>query len=377
MKMNSENSLKHIVFAQEHYNPLGLIRSLGESGIKPIAIILKGSQKLASKSKYISKLHMVASKEEGYQLLCEVYGKNENKSFLYTCDDTITSFLDENYDGLKDKFIFFNAGQSSRITYYMNKENINNLARKHGLNVLDTVVVNKGDIPDGIDYPIITKSIASTIGGWKKDVFICRNEDDLIEAYKKIQSPIVLIQKYIEKKNELCLDGFSVDRGNQVMYAIASNYNYILPDTYSSYMTVFNYQNQEIKDKLNAMFREVGFEGIFSVEFLIDSNDTLYFCEINFRNSTWSYASTCAGMNLPALWSESMLSGSIAENAERIIGDNFTAMDEFHDYKVRVSGKKISFKQWFSEMKQSNCKYYINKRDMSPVFAYVLSKFVK
>lgn len=33
---------KFIVFSEEHYNPLGVIRSLGEEGIKPIGIIIKG-----------------------------------------------------------------------------------------------------------------------------------------------------------------------------------------------------------------------------------------------------------------------------------------------------------------------------------------------
>lgn len=370
------NEYLFIVFGYEHYNPLGLIRSLGESGINPIAIIIRGSQTIASKSKYISQLHMVDSIDDGYNLLMERYGICDKKAFLYTCDDGITSFLDERYDELKKKFVFFNAGCKSRITYYMNKENINMLARKHGLNVLDTIVVEKGIVPEHMEYPIITKSIASTIGGWKKDVFICNNEDELVEAYNKIKSPIVLIQKYIRKKNELCLDGFSINAGNQVMYAIASNYNYILPDTYSSYMTVYNYKDDEIKRKLNAMFKEVGFEGIFSVEFLIDSDDTLYFCEINFRNSTWSYASTCAGMNLPVLWAQSMVEGTIDEKSEKMICENFTAMDEFHDYKIRVSGKKCSIWKWFSDMRSSNCKYYFNKKDIKPVFSYIWSKFM-
>lgn len=43
-----------VVFSEEHYNPLGVIRSLGESGLKPVAIIVKGGPLLTSKSKYLS-----------------------------------------------------------------------------------------------------------------------------------------------------------------------------------------------------------------------------------------------------------------------------------------------------------------------------------
>lgn len=33
-----------IVLCGEHYNPLGIIRSLGEAGIKPIAIVKKNAR---------------------------------------------------------------------------------------------------------------------------------------------------------------------------------------------------------------------------------------------------------------------------------------------------------------------------------------------
>ena len=59
-----------IVFCVEHYNPLGVIRALGENGIKPTVVAVQGSEpKLASKSKYIGKLFEVSSIEEGYERL--------------------------------------------------------------------------------------------------------------------------------------------------------------------------------------------------------------------------------------------------------------------------------------------------------------------
>ena len=50
---------KFIVMGYEHYNPLGVIRSLGENGIRPIVMMLKSDVKLAAKSRYISKLYYV------------------------------------------------------------------------------------------------------------------------------------------------------------------------------------------------------------------------------------------------------------------------------------------------------------------------------
>ena len=371
--MKKEEERLYIEFGEEHYNPLGLIRSLGEEGIKPIAIIKKGKFRFASESKYISKLHLVETIEEGYEILKAEYGNRKIKPFVFTTDDEITSFLDKHYDELKQHFIFFNAKESGRISKYMDKSNINDLAKKHGINIIKSWKVKVGEIPKDLEYPVITKAIISTVSGWKKDSFICSNEKELKEAYKKIKSERILIQKFIKKKNELCLDGFSVDNGKKVFYAIASNYNNIIDNAYSNYMTVKNTYDKEIEKKLSSMFKEIGFEGIFSVEFLIDQNNELYFLEINFRNSTWSYAATKAGMNLPILWSKAMLDSKVVDNAY-VKFDEFTAMAEFVDYKDRVKTGEISLFKWLIQLKKCKCLYFINKNDMRPIYSKFINK---
>ena len=99
-----------VVFSEEHYNPLGVIRSLGESGLKPVAIIVKGGPLLTSKSKYLSAVHYVDNREQGLQILIKEYGNRQEKTFVYACDDTTEEFLDNHYDELNNKFYFFNAG---------------------------------------------------------------------------------------------------------------------------------------------------------------------------------------------------------------------------------------------------------------------------
>lgn len=182
------------------------------------------------------------------------------KPYVFTSDDITTSFLDQRYDLLKDKFIFFNGGSTGKITHYMGKDTILQLAERHGIPVLKNIVVERGVIPEGLEYPIITKAAISTIGDWKKDVFICNSQEELEEAFKHIRSSRVMLQKYIHKKNELALEAVSANKGTNMCIAIASTYNYILPDTYSPYMTVTNFRDEELKSKLKAMIREIGFE---------------------------------------------------------------------------------------------------------------------
>lgn len=364
---------KFIVFALDHYNPLGAIRSLGEAGIKPIFIAVRHRVDLGVKSKYLDKCYIVNSVSEGYELLINEYGmyEGDERPFLITCDDRTAGYLDERYEELKNRFIFFNANGTNRITMYMDKNKILECAKRHGLKVLETIVVERGVVPKNIEYPIITKSISPNVGGWKSDVNICYSEKELIEAYNKIQSPTVLLQKYIEKKNEYCLDGFCADNGNIMFTTIASTYNYIIPGYYSPYMTVTNFTNDEMKKSLEGMMMEIGYEGIYSIEFLIDQNGEYWFSEINFRNSTWSYASTVAGMSLPVMWAESMLTKELPRNGIKKIPDGFTAMVEPVDYAKRVEEGKVSIEEWLYDFKRCECPFYYSKNDPEPFFEMI------
>ena len=219
-----------IVFALEHYNPLGMIRSLGENGINPVYFSIKRRQEVATHSKYISKLYRANSVEEGYQLLIKEYGNfdYEHRPILVFSDDKTIGYFDLHYNEIKDKFICYNAGRSGRINEFMDKKNILELAKKYGFNVLDSYVVKKGEIPNGLVYPIITKDISPNSGSWKSDVFICQNEVDLKKAYETITSPEVLIQRFVNKKNEYALEGFCINHGDEMMIVTSFTWKYLI-----------------------------------------------------------------------------------------------------------------------------------------------------
>lgn len=358
-----------IIFAMDHYNPLGLARSLGEEGIQSIIIAEKSKTDISSYSKYVKEYIRVDTVNDGYKILMERFSKGyKQKPFLLTCDDRTIEFLDHRYEEWNAYFIGFNAGEKGRISKYMDKFKILELAKKHGLKILDTICVDKGIIPENIKYPIITKSISPVVGGWKSDVYICHNKEELLGAYTKIKAPQVIIQKFIDKKNEYCIDGFCTANGTIMFNAIESRYNYMIPGYYSPYMTVQNFGQWEIGQALSAMMKEIHFEGIYSIEFLIDQNNMYYFSEINFRNSTWSYAATKAGMNLPILWAETMLTGKLDYDPTKLIEKGFMAMVEPIDYGKRVITKKIEFGEWLRDFREAKCLFYYNKNDMEPFF---------
>lgn len=189
-----------IVLCEEHYNPLGIIRTLGEAGIRPTVVIKRNPlMKIASKSRYIGRLHFVDNYDEALSWIIANYSNCEGKTFILTSDDVAVRCLEERYNELKDSFAFFNAGSNGRIAHFQNKEVLYKLAEKHGMRVARVWRVKKGEIPDDIEYPIITKPIES-YEGWKSDYYICNDESELSAAYGRITSGSdLLLQRFVKK----------------------------------------------------------------------------------------------------------------------------------------------------------------------------------
>ena len=372
---------EYIVFVcKDHYNPLGIVRTLGEVRIKPIAVVVKSDPQLVTKSKYVKTKHVVETPEEGLELILKLYAKDKNdKSFILTGDDVTVQILDQNYDKLKDYFYFYHAGEAGRIRHFMNKDVLNDLAVKHGFNITKTWKVKPGEceIPEDIVYPVMTKAINSFGKEWKSIVYIGNNEYELKAAYKKIKSECILLQQYLEKTDEYGFEGFSVNHGKDVFISMRTNQVYEIPDKYSPYWYITNVYDKELIKQLSGMIEEIGLEGIWEYEFLVGKDGKLYFLELNFRNTVIGWATTVAGMPNATLWTESMKTGHIADNCYRKIPDGFTAMAECWDYDERVKTRIISRKEWMRQYKKVNAKLYRGRNDFRPFFSFMWYKITR
>lgn len=381
LNMNIEELKKHlfIVVGEEHYTPLGVIRSLGENGIRPICIIkrARGGAKVASKSKYIRELYLIDEYEEVFSIL-KNYTSQKYKPFIIPCDDIAVGILDGKYSKIRKHFYIENAGSDNEIQELEKKQRMNLIAKQNGFNVAKTYNFDSG-IPDDISYPIITKPYES-YEGWKQDYYVCNSREELITALNNVKGK-VFAQQYIKKKNELCLDGVATSNGKNVLITIASSYTYILPDYYSMEMLITNFDDKKLKYSFDRIFEQIGYDGIFSTEFMIDEQDELWFLEINFRNSTWSYASTKLGMNLPLLWAASCLDPSATIDAIRNIPKGYRALAEVPDFEQRVRKyKMISFGKWLKQVRTADCLFFYNKNDLAPfksIWMYKIKNIIR
>lgn len=367
---NSYDGHLVIVFALEHYNPLNMIRAFGEQGINPVYISVKRRYEVATKSKYISKLHCVDSVEDGFLLLINQYGglseETGKKPYILFSDDKSVGYFDLHFEEWKDKFITYNAGCNGRINEFMDKYEIQQCAKRHGFNVLDSYVIKKGDpVPDGLWYPIITKDISPNLGSWKSDVFICQNKQELVEALEKITCPLIMLQHFVDKQNEMALEGYTINNGKEMQIITQMKWKYLIQGYYSPFHDVCMFTDKDMEIRLQAMFEEIGFEGVFEVEFLIDKDGTYYFMETNFRASAWNPTCKFAGMPLPYLWVKGMMNGYIDPN-DRKEFEPFTSMSEIIDYSKRVEGGLCSIAEWLRDFKDAKCVYIYDKEDRGP-----------
>lgn len=358
---------KIVLIALEHYNPLGIIRSFGEMGINIDFVGIKYKVPVASASKYVGTLHQVDSIEHAYETVLKQYGNIYDetgiKPILLFSDDDVYSIFDEHIEELLTKFITANAGKNGRVIEFMDKGLIQECAKRHGLPVIESHVVKPGEVPEGLVYPVITKAISPLVGAWKGDFHICENEQELRENMATINAEKCMIQPYIEKETEVQYEGFSYDHGKGMFTGIQIANNYPIKGYYGPYMNIFPPTHPEYISKLNAMLEEIGFEGLWEIEFLVDKDGNYWFLEINFRSSPWHRAATVAGMPLAYYWIQTMLTGNCPESNTF---EPFDAMVETVDYSKRVETGRCTLAEWLSDFKNAKCTYYYDSEDQEP-----------
>lgn len=364
---------KFIVFCGDHYNPLGICRSLGEEGIYPIVVLTDANASLVNHCKYVEQIYRVNSNEEGIRVIIEKYSNENKKAFILTGADDTTECLDQHYDELINHFYFYNDGRQGYLTYNNLKDVQCAIAEKVGIKIPKGEVLKRGQLPKNLNYPILTKVTAATKGAWKGDVHICYNDNELLKAYESIRADEILAQEYIVKKNELCVDGISINGGEEVFISYTSEYIRFTKEGYGNYMWFKEYDNEAVKEKIKNIIRATNYTGIFCLECLIDKYNELYFLECNYRNSGWSYAHTFGGVNLPVLWAKAMLENHIDYSSIRMRQNPFTAMAEFGDFVQHVKTGEISFWRWFSQFLKCDVTFTYNPKDKLPFVCEIVS----
>ena len=361
---------KFIVFGRDGINTLGVIRALGEAGIRPY-LVLWTRPELSKYSKYVQECYLSFTLEKGFQYILSKFGEEKEKPFIFATEDESVSCLDLHYDEIKDKFYFYNAGEQGRLTKLMEKGYLPQLAESCGLRIPRTEEVRNGELPTTLSYPVITKSPTSTIFNWKSNVHVCYNEEELLQAFKQINKDRVVIQEYIEKVDEIDYEGFVINDGKDLYMPLNNRYYRLEEDSYGNYAYIERNPRPELLEPIKKLVEKTGYNGIFEMEFLVGKNGQTYFLEINFRSSAWLYAFKKAGVNLPYMYAKSILQNQLDVSSENIKKLPFSLMFSISDFNQNVLTKKVSLWRWLRDFLSTDCFFMYNRRDVKPFLVKV------
>lgn len=350
-----------------------MVRSLGEAGICPDVVLVDHNRKIVGASKYVQNLYEADSIEDGLDYIISTYSQEEVRPFLLTGSDKIIAAIDHNYDRLIDQFYFFNAGGQGRINRLLSKKEQNLLAESCGFNVPVFEEVRIGEKPKKVPYPLITKAIDSTVENWKGQVFLCHDESELEAAYSQLRGDRILLQQYIEKKNETGFNALTVKGGTETYLPLQLSYHDTTETSFGNYIYFFEPKDEVLCGQIKELMKKTQYSGIFSIDLLIGKDERIYFLEVNFRNSAWSYPSTCAGANLPVLWAKSVLNKGLDVGNVNIKRLPYSAIVDWEELSLALRqgvGKTV---RALRQICQSNSRVIWNWKDQGPFWSIVKS----
>jgi D-aspartate ligase len=360
---------KVIVFGGSHHNTLGVVRALGEKGIRPYVFISNKSldDSLVLKSKYVKKGWIYKSEDECLRNIIANFTSDEKKTIIISTSDSVTSLLDLNFDQLTVNFIIPNGGIQGKLTNLMNKVAMNNLARDVGFNIAESWVINNVEEYDRIIFPCITKPLKS-ISGSKSDIRICYTKDELMKFVDDNNcSDRIMIQRFIEREFEYQLIGCSLKGGEDLLIPGFTKIIRSASDTNTGLLCYMPINSLNFNFKLCKDFiRSINYSGLFSLEFIRGKDGNDYFLEINFRNDGNAYSVTAAGVNLPYIWIISSLNLDYSIEAKREVVP-ILVMPELVDISQMLSGN-ITILRWLKDILNTDCFIYFNKKDPIPFF---------
>ncbi len=376
--MNVNGYTDVIIIGGNHHNTLGVIRALGNKVAKDkIHLILHGDKRSPiTRTKYLqnNNIHYIKDCAQITAVILNIVNVIATKPVVICCGDMYISAIDQNFDKLNDYCTLPNAnGKAGRINYFLCKEQQSEAAASAGLKSPDHFIIDTKDILLSPCLPCIIKPENSTKGG-KSDIEICRTLDE-ISQYIQCHDGTnrVIVEKFIDKQYEFQLIGCSLK--NDI---IIPGYTHIIrqPKTTNTGYLQYNpihdgFISAALLNKVKTFIRHIGYQGLFSVEFLRDKQGIDYFLEINMRNDGNAFCVTCAGVNLPYIWYK------YADKKEYVITEpiQFEKPVLWMPEADARNIKSVGLLRWLNQWKNADGHGIANLIDPFPIIYYVLSKF--
>ena len=361
------DNLKITIIGGNHHNTLGVIRALGEAKVKNIKLLLISEKAkkhcFVARSKYLNINNVCVLKSEKFIVEWLLNNREQAyKRIVICCSDASSEEVISHYESLKQ--FYYLPSSSNNIHELMTKSFQGEIAEKCGLNIPFSRTISNCNKNNWDSFPCILKPLKSTIGSGKSDIRICYSADEFKEALSTISADNIQAQSFIDKSLEYQLIGCSINAGKEI---IIPGYTSIIrqPNNtntgYLKYSPINNFLFDSVS--VEKFIREIGYSGLFSMEFIRDNHGVDYFLEINLRNDGNAYCVKSAGVNLPLIWALAE-TGNDYEKQKKTIDKAIYFMPEFTDFRLGI--KKVGFFKWLIQFFGSKSHAIFNLKDLRP-----------
>lgn len=365
-----------VVIGISHHNTLGIIRALGRTGLSSVMypIVAGGRNNYVSKSKYIREenLTIIDGLDQLIDCLEHLSFPTDEKATVICGWDAAISLLDKNRERLEGRYIIPSAtGKYGGIDDLMSKTLQIKAASESGLVAPRSICYSKteasqSELDGWKDFPCIIKPVDSMAGA-KTEIHICRCPSDLKRDISESSCQSFLVQPFIDKHIEFQLIGCSLEGGDEVIIPGYTNIIRQPANTNTGFLKFQPVDDVVSTDTLEAVkrfIRNIGYSGLFSVEFLKGKDGKDYFLEINMRNDGNAICVTDAGVNLPYIW-YAYNSGLDYRSEMHKFCRSLYCMPEFDDIIFVLKGKLSLFK-WIKDVRRTTSFMEYDKDDKAP-----------
>lgn len=366
---------KIVVIGADHHNTLGVVESFGLKGLNSYVVLLSPhSQGYILHSKFVIDGWCCCDEQSIINCLLTHFTDFSNKTVIVTTNDIVACIIDRNHSSLINYFLIPSVKPYGNLSTVMSKENMSELARYVGLDVPKTWVVDEKQLPNDLEFPVITKAISS-VEGTKDNIRVCFDNDqlkDFLSNNERCHS--IQIQEFIEKEYEFQFLGCSINGGEEVI--ISGRTNIIRPNGLdNTFFLSFDKCEPELGETILKAINFVKlthYTGLFSIEFLHDkTSGRNYFTEMNFRNDGNAICVTKAGTNLPYIYYLSMIGGDYKDEINKSSIRKTYLVPEVY-YFSRLLAGEFGFWEWAKNMRKANCCTTVFKNDIKPFIWFIL-----
>lgn len=367
--------VKAIVIADDHYNALGMVRSLGIARIDVTLILFTQGDSFVDSSKYVTKCIKISHSSD--ELIKHVNRIIESYSdsliALFPLNDFSSQVLDQNISLFPSRVLCPNA--NGNILKLSDKYYIKEIVSKCGFTVPNGELIDFRNMTEikWTQYPAIIKPVVS-IEGSKRDITIVNNVTELnyvIKEYIQLGYKHALIEEYITGPDSHMVEVMGArNNDSSIDYAgiIRKIREYPIKNGSTSYAKIVDQHVGIDFAVISKFLDDINYVGIFDIEYKY-ANGKAYFIECNFRNGAPGFIFTLNGHNIPELWIKKNFGLNFKIKSHKLNNINF--MVEQNDLINMLKGEPI-FSVWIKQY-ISACKIFSFRGDSKPVRKYYLN----